>query len=136
MAAYWLLKTEPDSYSYGDLERDKTEEWDGVTNTTAQKNMRSMAVGDRCVIYHTGDERQAVGLATIVRAPYPDPADPRGKLVLVDLSPDGALAHRVSLSAIKTMPEFEGSLLSRIGRLSVVPLNTAQFEAIVAAGSE
>ena len=135
MAAYWLLKTEPDSYSYADLERDRIEKWDGVTNTTAQKNMRSMAVGDRCVIYHTGDERQAVGLSTVVRGPYLDPSDVAGKLVLVDLSPDGAFARRVSLSTIKTMPVFEGSLLLRIGRLSVVPLDAAQFEAVVSMGA-
>ncbi len=135
MAAHWLLKTEPGSYSYSDLERDVTAEWDGVTNTTAQKNMRSMRVGDRCVIYHTGDERQAVGLSTVVRGPYVDPSDSDGKLVLVDLAPDGALACGVSLNAIKTMAAFEGSLLLRIGRLSVVPLDEPQFEAIVTAGS-
>lgn len=134
MASYWLLKTEPDSYSYADLERDRIEKWDGVTNTTAQKNMRAMAAGDRCVIYHTGDERRAVGLATIVRGPYPDPTDIAGKLVLVDLSPDGALARPVPLSTIKTMHIFEGSLLLRIGRLSVVPLDAAQFEALISKG--
>ena len=68
MPSYWLLKTEPGEYSYADLERDVRAEWDGVTNPTAQKNMRAMQVDDLCVIYHTGDEKRAVGLARVVRA--------------------------------------------------------------------
>jgi predicted RNA-binding protein with PUA-like domain len=134
MPAYWLLKSEPDSYSYDDLVRDAVAEWDGVTNTTAQKNMRSMQDGDRCVIYHTGEERRAMGLSTIVRGPYPDPTDAAGKLVLVDLKPERALGRPVTLAEIKTMPVFEGSLLLKIGRLSVVPLTEAQFQAILSAG--
>src|SRR5947207_15950565 len=93
MPSYWLLKTEPGEYSYADLERDRRAEWDGVTNPTAQKNMRAMRVDDLCVIYHTGDEKRAVGLARVVSDAYPDPKDRPGRLVLVDLAPERALAR-------------------------------------------
>jgi predicted RNA-binding protein with PUA-like domain len=133
MASYWLLKTEPGEYSYADLERDRTAEWDGVSNPTAQRNLRSMAVGDVCVVYHTGDERQAVGLARVVRAGYPDPGDASGRRVLVDIAPSGQLGRPVGLAEIKAMPIFADSLLVRIGRLSVVPLTADQFAALQAA---
>lgn len=125
--SYWLLKTEPREYAYADLVRDGVAEWDGVTNPTAQKNMRAMAVGDRCVIYHSGDERCAVGLADIVRAPYADPTDPGGKRVWVDLSPAGELPRPVELAEIKASAAFAASPLVRIPRLSVVPLDDQQF---------
>jgi predicted RNA-binding protein with PUA-like domain len=133
MASYWLLKTEPGEYSYADLERDQRAEWDGVTNPTAQRNMRQIAVGDVCVVYHTGDERQAVGLARVVRAGYPDPADASGKRVLVDIAPAGQLGRAVGLAEIKAMPLFADSPLVRIGRLSVFPLTAEQFAALDAA---
>jgi predicted RNA-binding protein with PUA-like domain len=126
--SYWLLKTEAEEYSYDDLERDKSAEWDGVRNPTAQRNMREMRVGDTCVIYHTGDQKQAVGLARVVKAAYPDPGDE--KWSLVDLAPAGKLPRPVTLAAIKAMPVFADSPLVRIGRLSVVPLTDAQFAAL------
>lgn len=124
----WLLKTEPESYSYADLERDRTEKWDGVRNPVAQANMRAMAVGDRCVIYHTGKEKRAVGLAKVVRAQYPDPTDARS--VLVDVSPVRRLSKPVTLAEIKANPLFADSPLVRVGRLSVVKLTDEQFEAL------
>jgi predicted RNA-binding protein with PUA-like domain len=130
MPSYWLLKTEPGEYSYADLERDQRAEWDGVTNPTAQRNMRAMSVDDVCVIYHTGDEKQAVGLARVVRAAYADPKDSSGRLVLVDLAPAGPLPRATTLSEIRQNPLFEGSPLTRIPRLSVVPLDPAQFAAL------
>ena len=126
--SYWLLKTEAEEYSYDDLERDKTAEWDGVRNPVAQRNMRSMQVGDTCVIYHTGDQKAAVGLAKVVKAAYPDPKDE--KWALVDVAPAGKLAKPVTLAAIKAMPVFADSPLVRIGRLSVVPLTDEQFAAL------
>ena len=134
MPSYWLLKTEPGEYSYADLARDGRAEWDGVTNPTAQKNMRAMKVDDLCVIYHTGDEKQAVGLARVVRDPYPDPQDGSGRLVLVDLAPERALARATTLAEIRQNALFEQSPLTRIPRLSVVPLAPAQFEALVGGG--
>jgi len=128
--SYWLLKTEPEEYSYADLVRDKTAEWDGVTNPVAQRNMRSMQVGDECIVYHTGDQREAVGLARVVRAPYPDPTDPAGKRVWVDLAPVRELEQKTSLAAIKANPLFADSALVRQGRLSVVSLSPEQFRAL------
>ena len=130
MPSYWLLKTEPGEYSYADLERDGRAEWDGVTNPTAQKNMRSMQVDDLCVIYHTGDEKRAVGLARVVRAGYPDPSDGAGKLVLVDLAPERPLGRVTTLAEMRANALFDQSPLTRIPRLSVVPLAPAQFSAL------
>jgi predicted RNA-binding protein with PUA-like domain len=134
MPSYWLLKTEPGEYSYADLERDRRAEWDGVTNPTAQKNMRAMKVDDLCVIYHTGEEKRAVGLARVVRDAYPDPKDGAGKLVLVDLAPERTLARATTLAEIRQNALFDQSPLTRIPRLSVVPLAPAQFQALTGAG--
>ena len=134
--AYWLLKTEPDDYSFADLLRDGETAWDGVRNAAAQLNMRAMAAGERCVIYHTGGQRAAVGLAAITRAPYPDPADPAGRAVLVDVRATSALSQPVSLTTLRAVPAFAGSPLVRQSRLSVVPLDEAQWQALLAlAGS-
>lgn len=129
---YWLLKTEPEEYSFADLARDRRAEWDGVTNPVAQRNMRAMQVGDECILYHTGDSREAVGLARVVRAGYPDPNDLSGKRVLVDIEPVRELDRKTSLAAIKANQLFADSPLVRQGRLSVVPLTDAQFAALTA----
>ena len=126
----WLLKTEPSTYGYDDLERDGRAVWDGVTNPVALRNLRAMKEGDRVVVYHTGDEKAAVGLAEVVRAAYPDPKAGDPKLVVVDLEPKGRLASPVSLADIKRMPLFAESPLVRQGRLSVVPLDAAQWKAL------
>lgn len=120
--AYWLLKTEPDCYNWGDLTRDKKTVWDGVANALALKHIRSMKKGDQAVIYHTGKERQAVGLATIVSEPYPDPKEDDEKLAVVDIKIDKPLDQPVTLSDFKADPAFEGFDLIRISRLSVVPV--------------
>src|SRR5438477_5720926 len=126
----WLVKTEPHEYSYDDLVHDGDAEWDGVTNAQAQINLRSMQVGDTIVVYHSGGERAAIGLARVVQAPYPDPTDPAGKRVWVDLRAERKLDQIVSLAAMKGDPDFAGSPLVRQSRLSVVPLNEAQFALI------
>ena len=126
----WLVKTEPNEYSYDDLVRDGDAEWDGVTNAQAQINLRSMQVGDVIVVYHSGGERAAIGLARVVKAPYPDPTDPAGKRVWVDLRAERRLDQVVSLAAMKADPGFAGSPLVRQSRLSVVPLNEAQLATI------
>jgi predicted RNA-binding protein with PUA-like domain len=130
----WLLKTEPSTYGYDDLEREGRAVWDGVANPVALRNLREMKEGDRVVVYHTGDEKAAVGLAEVVRAAYPDPKAGDPKLVVVDLKPKGRLAEPVSLADIKKMPLFAESPLVRQGRLSVVPLDAAQWKAL--AGSK
>jgi len=128
--AAWLVKTESNEYSYADLVRDGDAEWDGVTNAQAQINLRSMRVGDPIVVYHSGDERAAVGLARVVRGPEPDPTDPAGKRVWVYLRAERQLGRPVALSTLKADPGFANSPLVRQSRLSVVPLDEAQLATI------
>jgi predicted RNA-binding protein with PUA-like domain len=116
----WLLKTEPGTYAYADLERDGSTRWDGVTNPVALKNLRRMAKGDRAFIYHTGDQKAVVGLATVASAPYPDPKDRSGKLVVVDLTPSRPLKRPVTLAAVKADSAFADFALVRLPRLSVM----------------
>jgi predicted RNA-binding protein with PUA-like domain len=126
----WLLKTEPGTYSYDDLEREGRAVWDGVANPVALKNLRAMKVGDPVVIYHTGDERAAVGRAEVARAAYPDPKKKDAKLVVVDLVAKGRLESAVSLERIKSLSVFSASPLVKQGRLSVVPLTAEQWKAL------
>jgi predicted RNA-binding protein with PUA-like domain len=128
----WLVKTEPGTYSYEDLEREGRAAWDGVKNPFAIRNLRAMKVGDPVVVYHTGDERAAVGLAEVVKAAYPDPKQPR--LVVVDLQAKGRLPEPVTLATIKGLAVFEESPLVRQGRLSVVPLTAAQWKVLAGGG--
>ena len=130
----WLLKTEPSTYSYADLEREGKAVWDGVTNPVALKNLKAMAAGDEAFIYHTGDEKAVVGTARVARAAYPDPKNAR--LPVVDLEATGPLKTPVTLSEIKSMPVFVESPLVRQGRLSVVPLTAAQWKAITERGKK
>src|SRR5256885_16213697 len=113
--AYWLLKTEPGSYSFDDLVRDRQTIWNGVTNATALKHIRSMRKGDQALIYHTGDERAAVGTATISSDPYSDPNADDPRLVAVDIKAKGKLARPVTLDEIKADRTFAGWDLLRIG---------------------
>jgi predicted RNA-binding protein with PUA-like domain len=131
----WLVKTEPGAYSYADLQRDGTTHWDGVTNAQAQLNLRAMAPGDNVVVYHSQIDKAAVGLAAVVRAPYPDPTDPDGKRVWVDIEARRPLARPVTLAELKADPLFATSPLVRQSRLSVVRLDDAQLAAIERLGS-
>ena len=130
--AYWLLKTEPGTYSYDDLERERKTVWNGVTNNLALKNIRSMAKGDLAFIYHTGDEKSIVGIAEIVSSPYPDPKAKDPRLVVVDLQPKEKLRKPVSLAEVKANKGFADFALVRIGRLSVMPVSPAQWKALLA----
>lgn len=134
--AYWLLKSEPTVYSYADLERDGTTVWDGVANNAALIHIRAMQPGDLALIYHTGDERRAVGLAEVISAPYPDPKADDPKLVVVDVRAVRPLPTPVELSAVKADPFFADFALVRQGRLSVVPVNAAQWETLLALAGE
>jgi len=127
MPNHWLLKTEPSTYSWDDLVRERTAVWDGVTNPVAVKNIAAMKPGDDALIYHTGDEKAVVGLARVTKAAYPDPKAKDSKLLVVELSSVRRLAHPVTLAEIKADPEFRESALVRQGRLSVVPVTAAQF---------
>lgn len=126
--AYWLLKTEPSSYSFADLVEQKQTRWDGVENPVALRNLRAAAVGDRGVVYHTGDEKAAVGEFEVAKAAYPDPKNE--KLMVIDLRAGKPLPEPVSLAIIKRDPLFADSPLVRQGRLSVVPLTEAQWRRI------
>ena len=122
----YLLKTEPTVYSFANLEKEKTTIWDGVTNPVAVKNLRTMKPGDRLVIYHTGDEKSAVGTATVESV---DASDPRTPLVRIKVGK--AIAKPKTLAEIKAQKLFADSPLVRQGRLSVVPLTTAQYQSLV-----
>ena len=126
----WLLKTEPSAYGYDDLERDGKTVWDGVTNPVALKNIRAMKAGDRAFVYHTGEVKAVMGIARVLRDPYPDPKGSDPRRVVVDLEAAGGLARPVTLGEIKALPGFADSPLVRQGRLSVVPLTAAQWKAI------
>jgi predicted RNA-binding protein with PUA-like domain len=132
----WLVKTEPGTYSYDDLEREGRSVWDGVTNPQALKNLRSMAVGERVFVYHTGDEKRVVGVAEVVRVAYPDPKQKDGKLVVVDLKAAARLSTPVTLAALKAEAVFADSPLVKQGRLSVVPLTAAQVRLIESRGKQ
>ena len=124
---YWILKTEPSSYSFDRLVAEKTAVWDGVTNPVALKNIRAMQQGDAVCIYHTGDEKACVGLATIASAPYPDPRSGNPKRVVVELKAAKRLAKPVTLAAIRADGGFNDLALVRMPRLSVVPATEAQW---------
>ena len=136
MNRFWLLKTEPEHYSYADLERDGATVWDGVGNNTALMHIRTMQPGDLALIYHTGDQRQAVGLAEITSAAYADPQAGDSKLVVVDLRPLRRLPLPVTLAAVKADPEFADFALVRQGRLSVVPATEAQWARLLRMAGE
>ena len=119
---HYLLKTEPSTYSFADLQKEKTTVWDGVSNPVALKNMRNMKPGERLVIYHTGDQKSAVGTASVVSVDLSDPSNPR-----VTIKVGKAITKPVTLAEAKANNLFSESPLVRQGRLSVVPLNEAQY---------
>jgi len=131
MANYWLVKTEPTSYSYDDLEREKTAVWDGVKNPVALRNLREMHPGDQVLIYHTGDEKAVVGWATVVSAPYPDPKQKDEKLVVIDLKAHRRLPQAVTLAQIKSDKTFVDLPIVRQGRLSVSPVTAPQWKRVL-----
>lgn len=122
----YLLKTEPSVYSFANLEREKTTVWDGVTNPVAVKHLRGMKPGERLVIYHTGDEKRAVGTASVVSV---DDADPKTPLVKIKVGQ--VIGQPKTLADVKGQKLFADSPLVRQGRLSVVPLNAAQYKWLV-----
>lgn len=136
MPNHWLLKTEPGTYSFADLARDKRTTWDGVSNPVALKNLRAMKKGDEAFVYHTGDEKSVVGVARIASDPYPDPKQNDDRLVVVDLVPARAVPRPVSLATIKADKRFAGFALVRISRLSVMPVLPAQWKVILALAGE
>jgi len=125
---YWLLKTEPDSYSWQDLVKDKKTVWDGVRNFQARSNMKKMEKGDIAFIYHTGSEKAIVGQAEVTKSPFPDQNDP--EWTAVELAPGKALKKPVSLAQIKSDKRLTNMVLVRASRLSVQPVKPSEFEII------
>ncbi len=125
MADQYLLKTEPSEYSFADLQKDKKTVWDGVSNPVALRNMREMKPGVQLIIYETGDRKSAVGTATVNSVDTSNPKNPK-----VEIQAGKPLPKPVSLAEIKTNPLFASSPLVRQGRLSVVPLTPAQYNAL------
>ena len=119
----YLLKTEPSEYSFSDLIRDKTTNWDGVSNAVALKNLRAMKPGDRLIIYETGDHKSAVGTATVVSLDTTDAKNPQ-----IEIKAGNALKQPVTLAQVKANKLFADSPLVRQGRLSVVPLTAVQYK--------
>ncbi len=128
--AHWLVKSEPHTWSWQDQLGVDKGPWDGVRNFQAQKNMRSMTVGDTVLFYHSGKEKAVVGLCRVAVAPYPDPDDDKGRFCLVDLSAVKSAATPATLASIKATPELENIALVRQPRLSVMPIEDAAFDII------
>lgn len=126
--AYWLLKTEPGEYSYNDLEEEGTTVWNGVKNALALKHLRAMSPGDLALIYHTGKERQIIGLAEVVSQPYPDPAGNDTKRVVVDIRVMERITQPLTLKQIKESGIFKDFDLLRLPRLSVLPVPESYWD--------
>ncbi len=132
--ACWLIKTEPGEYSWQDLVRDGKAAWTGVRNYQARNNLRAMAVGDHCFVYHSVDPKEVVGVARVVKASYPDPTTEGGDWSCVDVAPDRELKRPVTLAAIKADGLLKGMALVRNSRLSVSPVTSAERDRILRLG--
>jgi predicted RNA-binding protein with PUA-like domain len=131
---YWLLKSEPDVYSWDRLVADKRTHWDGVRNNAAALNLKGMRAGDHAFFYHSGEERRVVGTCEIVREAYPDPSDASGRFVMVDVKALAPLPVPVTLAAIKAEPKLHDMRLVREGRLSVSPVSAEAWRLICKMG--
>lgn len=128
--AYWLMKTEPEEFSYTDLESGEREPWDGVRNFTALKHMQAMQVGDLVMIYHTGKEKAIVGVGRVVKPAYPDPGADDERFVVVDVAPAYRFRKPVPLAAVKADGRFADWELVRQSRLSVMPVGAERWAAL------
>jgi predicted RNA-binding protein with PUA-like domain len=127
----WLLKTEPSAYSFQQLVKDKKTVWDGIKNNLALKNLSQIKNGDSLLIYHTGGERTAMGLARARSGAYPDPEKNDPRMLVIDLEVDKPLSRAVSLAEMKANPRLNGFDLFRLSRLSVVPVSDEQWNIIM-----
>ena len=131
---YWLVKSEPGSFSWDQQVAAGTEPWTGVRNHAAKNNLAAMCIGDLAFFYHSGEERRIVGVVEVVRASYPDPTAEAGGWVCVDMHAVGPMPSPVGLAAIKADPALEGLALIRLSRLSVVPVSDAHWAHICRMG--
>ena len=132
---YWLVKQEPDSYSFADFTKEKKTDWTGVRNYTARNNLKAMKKGDKVFYYHSGEGKEVVGLATVSKTYFPDPTASDGDWVAVELQAGKAIKSPVTLAAIKANPKLKDIALVRLSRLSVVPLTEDEFNEILRMGS-
>ena len=128
---YWLVKSEPEKYSWEKFNKDGRTFWDGVRNYTARNNLREMKEGDLVFFYHSNEGKEIVGIAKVVKESYQDPTTDDTNWVVVELSPVEALKNPVTLAAIKAEPELKDIQLVRLGRLSVVSLKREEFDKII-----
>ena len=132
MPGYWILKTEPSTYSFDQLEEEGRTRWDGISNAQALIHLRSMRPGDQALVYHSGAEKAIVGRARIASAAYPDPGGTDPRLVVVDVEAGRRLKRAVPLADIKADPAFAQLALVRQPRLSVVPVAAEQWKRLLA----
>ena len=131
MTAHWLLKSEPGTYAFADLERDGKTVWDGVRNNAAALHLKAMRVGDEALFYHSGDDKAVVGVAKIVKSAFPDTSDPAGRFVAVEVAYGRPLPEPVTLAEMKANPKLAGMEMIRQSRLSVSPVTDAQWAEIL-----
>jgi predicted RNA-binding protein with PUA-like domain len=134
--AYWLVKSEPSKYAFGDLQRDGKTVWDGVRNNAAALHLKTMRVGDEVLYYHSQEGLAVVGVAKVVREAFPDPTDAAGRFVAVELAPVRALPNPVTLTEIKANPALAGMTMLREFRLSVSPVKPDEWTAILKMAGE
>ena len=130
--AYWLIKSEPNKYSFGDLQRDGKTVWDGVRNNQAALYLKAMKVGDEAFYYHSVEGLAVVGIAKVVREAFLDPSDPAGRFVAVEVGPGRLLDKPVTLAQMKASPALAGMAMFRQFRLSVSPVTADEWAAILA----
>ncbi|HEV2363700.1 MAG TPA: EVE domain-containing protein [Caulobacteraceae bacterium] len=135
MPAHWLIKSEPDTYSFADLQRDGRTVWDGVRNHQAKRWLEEMKVGDEALFYHSGKAPEVVGIARIARQAFPDPSDKEGRFVAVEVTPVRALRTAVPLASLKAEPRLAELRTLRQGRISVTPVTDAEWALILQMGS-
>jgi len=129
--AHWLVKSEPNTYSFADLQRDGKTVWDGVRNNAAALHLKAMRLGDEVLFYHSQEGLEVVGVAKVVKESFLDPGDPAGRFVAVELAPVRALPKPVGLQAMKANPALAGLEMIRQSRLSVSPVTDDQWAAIL-----
>jgi predicted RNA-binding protein with PUA-like domain len=132
MKNYWLVKSEPNAYSWSDLVKEKKTSWTGVRNFTARNNLRNMRVGDEVLFYHSVTDKAVVGVAKVIRAAYPDPTAKEGDWSAVDLAPIKPLRDPVALDQIKARRRLKDISLVRQSRLSVHRLSAEEYREILA----
>ena len=133
---YWLIKTEPSTWSWNDQVINQTTSWDGVRNYQASNNLKAMAVGDRCFFYHSVSDRHIVGIVEVTRPYHPDPSDKTGRFGMVEVKAVKPLKKPVSLDDIKLEPQLAHLALVRQSRLSVMPIDEAAWNLIMKMGGE